>query len=121
MGENDASEVEPGWFVAYRKWHYETVNSSTFLPGPSDAFKAGAEWAKVSHETLQYRIERYLTAEADRDQLVKDLLAAGWKKRAVAIALKMGRPTINRILGAAYPYNHGREFITPAKKYKVEE
>jgi len=75
----------------------------------------------VSHETLPDRVARYLAAEADRDQLVKDLLASGKSKSEVARMLVMGRPTINRILGSRYAYDHGiARYTAPAPKVSHE-
>ena len=71
--------------------------------------------------TLDQRIERYRQASNDRDQLVRDLITAGWRKRDIAKRMRMGRPTIDRILGRQYPYDHGIERHTlPAPKVSHE-
>lgn len=71
---------------------------------------------KVSHETLEARVQRYLDAMADRDQLVRDLYNH-WpmNKKSIAHRLGMGRTTVYRILGANYVYDHGRERWTDPK------
>lgn len=67
---------------------------------------------KPRDKTLEERARLYAEAVRGRDVLVRDLLAAGWQKTRIADALGMGRPTINRIMGARYPQNHGNGYVT---------
>jgi hypothetical protein len=129
--------------AAYLKWAQMVAEASPLMPYPGDAFKAGASWQRsvshettppvvnVSHETtealalhdimtapltLDARVTAYLTAIRGRDQLVKDLKAAGWTTVKIANTLGMGRSTVGRILGADWPYNHGKVQRTEVRR-----
>lgn len=70
--------------------------------------------------TLEDRVARYVAAKEDRDQLVKDLTAAGWGPVRISRALGMGRPTIGRILGARWAQDHGHGYKTAPRNVSHE-
>jgi hypothetical protein len=116
MGENDHGTVTGFGRLKYPNgapWTcaigHPLYSDGTHAGGIScDAGNTDLSPRLVSRETIEARIARYRDAMADRRQLVKDMKAANYSITQIAANLGMGRPTVGRILGATWPYHHGK-------------
>lgn len=100
------------WYRSIARFHGPDSGGQGFdISDLADAFTAGDAFGRgpvVPRETVQARAAAYRQAAEGLGQLVRDMKAEGIGPSEIARQTGKSRTTIGRLLGARWPYDHGK-------------